>query len=227
LAYGLLLAQACTSTATTIIPGTAIGPGTTSVSVDPASFLGTLADSGVGIACSDQPGGLRSFVATVTDVTNPENLFVLPSSPPTSCGQSAYFQYVTPGHAYVAAIDAYEETPDQLVPVCGAAGPSSSCQLESDCPRAYGCPGHCKDIGPGGGLLECADPAAPSLPDGGAKQCVCFYLPTEGNRTMLHKSNDPTQQTVASPRWRTPPDQPCGEPTPPVSQPYVNVPIVS
>jgi hypothetical protein len=317
--YGLLLVQACTSTATTLIPATAIGPGTTSVSVDPQSFLGAVSDGGVALACSDQPGSMRSFVATVTDVTDPETPFVLPSSPPTSCGQSAYFQYVTPGHIYVADVDAYEETPDQLVPVCGEAPvvqPSPGCQADgqpctspaqcctnvcspqtgkcgcaadTDCPIAYGCPGHCKvtefktpsdaciaacvkvDAGaPDAGATacdvaqancptssdaafaacilaacvqsddsaheksacirgclatgfaqiqgECADAVLPA--GGGVKACSCTYLPTEGNRTMLHKSD----QSVASFRWQTPMGHSCGEPLPPHSCSYSTAP---
>lgn len=138
--YGLLvLAQACTETPTTIGPITTIAPGTTAMSVDPDSFLGS-------VACSGQPGAMQSYVATLTDVTDPENHFVLPSSPPTSCAQSVYFQYVTIGHVYTADVDGYPLPAQQLVPLCGKDGPAAGqlCSQDTDCPMAYGCAGACK-----------------------------------------------------------------------------------
>jgi hypothetical protein len=138
--YGLIaLGGACANTETTLTPPTSIGPGTTSVSVDPASFLG-------GVVCTNLPGGMGSFVATVTDITDPKHPFVLPSSPPTSCSQSVYFQYVTPGDSYVADVDGYVQQPDQLVPQCGAlpGGKEVNCTLDGQCPTAYGCHGACR-----------------------------------------------------------------------------------
>jgi hypothetical protein len=138
--YGLIaLGGACANTETTITEPTSIGPGTTSMSVDPPNFLGS-------VVCTNLPGGMGSFVATVTDVTDASNTFILPSSPPTSCSQSVYFQYVTPGHSYIAEVDGYVQTPDKLVPQCSALppGPEVFCKEDGQCPTAYGCNGACR-----------------------------------------------------------------------------------
>ena len=50
----------------------------------------------------------------VTDVTDPENHFVLPSSPPTSWAQSVYFPCGTAGDLSTAAGGGYL-TPDDIV----------------------------------------------------------------------------------------------------------------
>ncbi len=139
---------------------TTIQPGTTSISVDPGAFLGA-------VECSNLTGAMQSYVATVTDVTGH---FVLASSPPTPCSQSAYFEDVIVGDIFTAVVDGYEESADQLVPTCGApptGGPktcpqgsdaecakasagtacladgSCGCKADSDCPTAYGCQGRC------------------------------------------------------------------------------------
>jgi hypothetical protein len=139
-AYGVLvIVGACANTNTEPLPPTAIGPGTTSVSVDPAAFLGS-------VSCSNLPGGIGSYVATIVDVTDPNNRFTLPSSPPTPCSQSAYFQNVNVGDLYIAHVDGYTQTADQLVPLCGALPPGNpkSCTHDAECPEAFGCQGACR-----------------------------------------------------------------------------------
>lgn len=73
---------------------------TTLVTVDPASFRGD-------VICGSQPGALRTYVATLTDVSvSPP--FRLPSSAPTPCELAVSFAYVVPGHSYVASIEGYD-----------------------------------------------------------------------------------------------------------------------
>lgn len=81
--------------------GTSVGSvATTLVTVDPASFRGD-------VVCGSQPGALRTYVATLTDVSvSPP--FRLPSSAPTPCELTVSFAYVVPGHAYVASIEGYD-----------------------------------------------------------------------------------------------------------------------
>jgi hypothetical protein len=213
LALSQLVLDACTNLVTATPSQTIIGPGTTSMSVDPGSFLGSL-------VCSGQPGSIQSYVATVTEVLHPctdqdacrsgvcaltvcvddtvpcagpEDLttcapgvcvgsycpnkpltscvagsicdcteydpadcqpapchdpvcgetFTLPSSSPTSCAQSAFFEYITVGSSFVAEVDAYTEPASDLVPVCGEVGPSSVCTADAECNAAFGCAGRC------------------------------------------------------------------------------------
>jgi hypothetical protein len=98
------------STETLVIP--------TSVAVSPHAFLGS-------VPCSNQEGALRSYVATLTDVTplDPDVgaaagtvNFTLPSSPPTPCSENIVFRYVIPGHQYKAVIDGYERYASELTP---------------------------------------------------------------------------------------------------------------
>ncbi len=114
---------------------TVIQFGTTSVSVDPSAFLGA-------VECSTLPGGMQSYVATVTDQTGG---FTLASSPPTACSQAAFFEDIVSGDGFTAEVDGYEEPSDQLVPTCGASPPGTAqtCQTDSDCVPAYGCQGRC------------------------------------------------------------------------------------
>jgi hypothetical protein len=105
------LAAACTTTTSTGIPV----PAPTSVSVDPSYFLDD-------VPCTGQPGGLQSYVATLVDVTDPEQPFVLASSTPVACSLPSEFRYVVPGHAYMATIDGYDVAAAALAP-CG--GPAS------------------------------------------------------------------------------------------------------
>lgn len=84
----------------------------TSISVDPAGFLGD-------VPCSNAAGAMRSYVATVIDRTDPAALFTLPSSPPTPCSTRVQFRFVVPGHLYSAEIDGYEQRADELTPYGG------------------------------------------------------------------------------------------------------------
>jgi hypothetical protein len=86
------------------------------VAVDPQDFLGTQ-------RCADtqdrDPGLVRSYVATLYDVTPasdgsslPESGFPLPSSPPTSCFFPVTFSYVLVDHRYRALVEAYDRFAD-------------------------------------------------------------------------------------------------------------------
>lgn len=89
-----------------------------SVVVDPVDFV-------TDVACADRPGAMKSYVATITDATEEESSFTLPSSPPISCSQPVFFRYVLIDHVYTAKIEAYEERPDELVPVGGLSSGNS------------------------------------------------------------------------------------------------------
>lgn len=75
----------------------------TSVIVRPSSFAGS-------VPCTPAAGGWKTYVATLTDVTDPSRPFALPSSAPVACTMPVYFYFVLPGHSYVANIDAYDRT---------------------------------------------------------------------------------------------------------------------
>jgi hypothetical protein len=99
-----------TTTATTIVRPTLIA-------VAPADFLGS-------VPCSDEPGGMQSYVATLYDITptaeaGPGNL-ELPSSPPTPCSLTVTFSWLYLGHQYAAQIDGYDRS--DLHPIAGADG---------------------------------------------------------------------------------------------------------
>lgn len=80
-----------------------------SAAVDPQYFLGD-------VPCAGSAGAMQSYVATLTDRSNPGAPFILPSSPPTSCSDRIVFRFVVYGHKYSAEIDAYEQAPGALVP---------------------------------------------------------------------------------------------------------------
>lgn len=207
-----------TDTSTTV---TSVLVGNPTVSVDPAVFLG---DS---VPCTAQPGGMQSYVATITDVgplgadgtpaPSPYPI-ALPSSPPTSCSQSVYFAAVV-DHHYEAVIDGYEEATGQLVPVCSATpagGPKAPaggglCTVDSQC-FALGCYGRC--VGPDA-TTDCAALSA------GHPACQCIYTPALGDRHMLA----PGTSKLVAPRWRTRADEPCGYGTSDVAVAYTNVSI--
>jgi hypothetical protein len=92
----------------------------TEVYIDPSAFRGN-------VPCSDLPGGMRSFVATLIDVTatgadtEPSLRVALASSPPTTCTARAGFSAVTPGHFYVGELDGYDRE------VCPASAPTPGC----------------------------------------------------------------------------------------------------
>ena len=63
---------------------------------------------GQGVVCGDLPGAWKLYVATLTDVTEPDKPFVLASSNPVVCSMPVSFSWVIPGHKYVADVDGYE-----------------------------------------------------------------------------------------------------------------------
>jgi hypothetical protein len=164
LCYGLAVVVpvvwgACIVNPVIVSPATTISPGTSSVSVDPDNFLGS-------IVCGSQPGMMQSYVATVTDVLHACNLdtdcragtcvgatpmaaghctdsFTLPSSPPTSCAEATFFEYIAIGDGFTAVVDGYEQPADQLIPVCSRPGKATSCTTDSTCAAAFGCSGRC------------------------------------------------------------------------------------
>ncbi len=108
-AVGAALAQAgCTDDSS----GTGIVAVVTAISVDPLAFLGD-------VPCSEGPGAMQSYVATITDVTDPDAPFTLPSTPPIRCSTVALFRYVIDGHVYVAEVDGYDVPASDLAPLAG------------------------------------------------------------------------------------------------------------
>lgn len=90
---------------------------TTAIAVDPQVFLGD-------VPCSAQPGALQSYVATITDVTEPTAPFTLPSSGPLPCSVTALFRYIVLGHVYTAQVDAYDVAAETLAPFGGSSSGS-------------------------------------------------------------------------------------------------------
>ena len=97
------------------------------VAVDPDDFLGGTRcapprDSEAG-ATDDDPQAARSYVATLFDVTPdadggvPDPGTPLASSPPTTCLNPVTFAYVVANHRYVAEVDAYDQSPEELAPI--------------------------------------------------------------------------------------------------------------
>jgi len=89
----------------------------TLVGVSPQDFLGD-------VPCADTPGAMRSYVATLIDVSGelgtdaePVDEFRLPSAPPTSCKDAVAFNFVASGHRYIAEIRGYERAFDDLTPL--------------------------------------------------------------------------------------------------------------
>jgi hypothetical protein len=107
---GLALAAGCNNSSATA-PG--VTP-STAIQVDPAEFLGN-------VACTDTAGGMRLYVATLTDVSPLAPLgidggeLVLPSSLPTSCHVPVLFESILDGRQYEAAVDGYDR--DDIVPL--------------------------------------------------------------------------------------------------------------
>jgi hypothetical protein len=122
---------ACTSSSDT--DGIFAANVTTSLSAVPADFLGD-------VACSTQAGAMRSYVATATDVTDPEHPLTLGSSVPTPCSQAALFRFVVVGHVYTAAIDGYEQSADALTPLAEASSGSRHVVLRGGDPSALVAP---------------------------------------------------------------------------------------
>ncbi|WP_437737925.1 hypothetical protein [Sorangium sp. So ce1335] len=82
----------------------------TSLTIDPLAFLGD-------VRCSNEPGAIRSYVATLTDESAPGGPFTLASSPPIPCSSRVSFTFVVAGHEYTARIDGYEQYAEELTPV--------------------------------------------------------------------------------------------------------------
>jgi hypothetical protein len=219
---GLGLAAGCTPLTDTTATTTSTAVGNPTVSVDPGAFL-VGASAGFSVPCTAQPGGMESYVATVTDLgpltadgTPGPYPIALPSSPPTACSQSLYFAAAI-DHHYEAVIDGYEEPASELVPVCsvapagGANAPASggACTTSSEC-FALGCYGSC--LGP-----DATTPCAP----GSAVPCECIYTPALGDRHMVA----PGTAKLVTPRWTTPQNHPCGYGSTDVGIAYANVSI--
>lgn len=101
----LAFGTSCFSTESSAVGTSAI----TLITVDPGDFLGD-------VRCGSEPGAMRSYVATLTDISVAPP-FRLPSSGPSPCEFAVSFAFVVPGHGYVASIEAYDR--DDLVPLGG------------------------------------------------------------------------------------------------------------
>lgn len=119
-ATGLLCWAGCTNDGTTAVSVTH----PTMIELSPETFLGE-------VPCTEQPGGLTRYVATLTDVTARleaaggangtgddgaagEADFALPSTAPVPCLSGVGFGFVVPGRKYEALIEGYDT--DQVVP---------------------------------------------------------------------------------------------------------------
>ncbi len=109
-----LLAASCASVTDTDVITITVP---TSLTIDPSTFLGS-------VACSNQPGALKSYVATLREITVGKPAVELASSPPIPCSQPMSFRYVLDGHSYTVAIDGYDVPASALVP-CGGSGSGS------------------------------------------------------------------------------------------------------
>jgi len=109
-ALPLLACSSSTSTTTAILRPEL-------VAVSPDDFLGQTACADLaGAAGAGPANGVRSYVATLTDVSATPK-FQLPSSPPTSCRWPVTFSFVVPNHLYTARVEAYALAADELVPL--------------------------------------------------------------------------------------------------------------
>lgn len=116
-----LLLWACGSKKTRYVPEQ-----DTMVAVSPENFLGE-------VACADRPGAMRTYVATLIDVSDDlvdagsaVKKFALPSSKPLTCTHPVGFGRVVTGHRYIADVEGYEQT--DLEP----AAPGSPLMLDRD-----------------------------------------------------------------------------------------------
>lgn len=114
----LLFAASCAATTDTTTT-TAVVP--TSLTIDPATFVGN-------VACSNLPGALKSYVATLSETKANGHQVELASSPPTPCSQPVEFRYVVDGHQYTVSVDGYDRAANALVP-CGGAESGSRIML--------------------------------------------------------------------------------------------------
>jgi hypothetical protein len=114
----VLLAASCAETTDTT---TTTSRSPTSITIDPSSFLGS-------VVCSNQPGALKSYVATLSEIQIGKPATALASSPPVPCSQTTSFRYVRDGRRYTVAIDGYDVPASSLVP-CGGSGSGSRYML--------------------------------------------------------------------------------------------------
>ena len=119
----LLLGASCADATDTT---TTIATSPTSLTVDPSTFLGS-------VACSNQPGALKSYVATLTETAVGKPAVALASSPPVPCSQPVSFRYVLDGHSYTVAIDGYDVPASSLIP-CGGSESGSRYMLPTGSP---------------------------------------------------------------------------------------------
>ncbi len=106
----LLLGASCSATTDTTTISADVP---TSLTLHPARFVGD-------VVCSNQPGALKSYVATLTEIPKNGPSIQLASSPPTPCSQPVSFRYVREGREYTVAVDGYDAPASALVP-CGGA----------------------------------------------------------------------------------------------------------
>jgi hypothetical protein len=92
------LPLACSSSS-----GESTEPSPTLVTVVPSTF-------GQGVLCGNFPGAWKTYVATLTDVTDPARPFVLASSNPVACAMPVSFAWVVPGNKYTAEIEGYDRS---------------------------------------------------------------------------------------------------------------------
>ena len=229
-----LPATGCTQTAsttTTAVASTGVDNGQPAVQILPSSFLGS-------VPCEALPGAMQSYVVTFMDLgpVIPDGTgsypLTLPSSPPTSCAQSVYFDYATVNHQYVAQIDGYEQAPSELVAACSVPPPyvcvasqdapvgGGSCDAGAQC-FANGCFGECvgqpkQTVDPvtGCDLVRDANEQIELVP-------ACRYTAVTGDRHMV----TPGTFAPVSPRWVTPATEPCGYVSPAVAEDFTVVPI--
>ncbi|MGK3993919.1 hypothetical protein [Sorangium sp. So ce1024] len=109
----------------------------TSLTIDPLAFLGD-------VRCSNEPGAIRSYVATLTDESATGGPVTLASSPPIPCSSRVSFTFVVAGHEYTARIDGYEQFAEELTPVGDETSGSRHMLLDGApvAPRwTWACPG--------------------------------------------------------------------------------------
>lgn len=81
-----------------------VEPPPTRVVVAPSAFLGDA-------ACGDAPGAVLTYQATLIDVTDGyQDAFQLPSSEITPCTREVTFEFVQPGHRYIAQVAAFDRS---------------------------------------------------------------------------------------------------------------------
>lgn len=107
-ALGAVLAAGC-SEDETITPDEGSSAATTTVTIDPKTFLGK-------VPCSGKSGALQSYVVTLIDVTDEAQQVTLGSSDPIPCSRGVRFRFVRAEHKYITEIDGYGVPADALIP---------------------------------------------------------------------------------------------------------------